>query len=121
MVALIVVCLSAAWAVGEAMGRRHSLEQHPAEALPFYAAFTAMLVGAGVLVCSSVSLVRLAIATGVVNAVLLPLVLGCLYHLARTELPPGLRLEGRYARVIATIFFLTASVGFCAALVGSID
>jgi Mn2+/Fe2+ NRAMP family transporter len=119
MVALIVVCLSAAWAVGEAMGRRHSLERHPSEALHFYAVFTAMLVGAGLMVCSSVSLVRLAIATGVANAVLLPLVLGCLYHLARTELPPGLRLEGRYARVIAATFFLTASVGFFAAVVGS--
>ena len=119
MVALIVVCLSAAWAAGEAIGRRHSLEHHPAEALPFYAAFTAMLAGAGLVVCSSVSLVRLAIATGVANAVLLPLVLGCLYHLARTELPPRLRLQGRYARVVATTFVLTALTGFVAALIGS--
>jgi Mn2+/Fe2+ NRAMP family transporter len=120
MVALIVVCLSAAWAVGEAMGRRHSLEQHPGQALDFYAAFTVMLLGAGLIVCSGVSLVRLAIATGVANAVLLPLVLGCLYRLARTELPPELRLQGLYAGAVATTFVLTASIGFCAALVGSI-
>jgi Mn2+/Fe2+ NRAMP family transporter len=120
MVALIVVCLSAAWGVGEAAGRRHSLGQHRAEAPYFYAAFTAILVGAGVTVCSSVNLVRLAIATGVANAVLLPLVLGCLYHLARTELPPELRLIGIYAHAIGTTFILTASVGFFAALIGSL-
>jgi hypothetical protein len=55
-----------------------------------------------------------------VNAVLLPLVLGCLYHLARTELPPGLRLRGFYARAVGATFVLTASVGFIAALVGSL-
>ena len=32
LVATIVVCLSAAWAMGEAMGVRHSLEQHPLDA-----------------------------------------------------------------------------------------
>ncbi len=39
LVATIVVCLTAAWAVGEVIGARHSLEQHPSEAPWFYAAF----------------------------------------------------------------------------------
>ena len=120
LVAMIVVCLTAAWAVGEATGVRHSLEQHPAEAPRFYAALVVMLVGAGALVCSGINLVRLSIATGVVNALLLPVVMGLLYRLARTELPEPNRLRGRYAVAVAVVFSLTAALGLYAGVVGSL-
>ena len=118
MVATIVVCLTAAWSVGEVIGVRHSLEQHPREAPWFYVAFAVMLVAGGLLVCSGINLIHLSIATGVINALLLPIVLGFLYSLARTELPPALRLQGFYAKLVAVLFFLTAGFGFYAGIAG---
>jgi len=114
LVATIVVCLTVAWGVGEATGRRRSLEQHPTEAPWFYAAFAAMLLGAGALVGSGVNLVELSIFTGVVNALLLPAVLGLLYWLARTQLTGAFRLQGGYARVVGLVFGLASLTGlFC--------
>ena len=114
LVATIVVCLTVAWGVGEATGRRHSLEQRPSEAPWFYAAFGAMLLGAGVLVCSGVNLVELSIFTGVVNAFLLPAVLGLLYWLARTQLTGAFRLQGGYAWLVGLVFGLASLTGlFC--------
>jgi Mn2+/Fe2+ NRAMP family transporter len=118
LVATVVVCLTAAWAIGEATGLRHSLEHHPLEAPWFYAAFALMLVLSGVLVASGINLVRLSIAMAVLNALLLPVVLGFLYRLARTELTGRLRLNGWYAVAVALVFTLTATVGLCAGVVG---
>ena len=120
LVATIVVCLTAAWSVGEVIGVRHSLEQHPTEAPWFYAAFGVMLVAGGILVCSGVNLVRLSIATGVVNALLLPIVLVFLYRLACTELPESLRLQGKYAKMVGLIFMLTAGLGLYAGIAGAL-
>ena len=50
------------------------------------------------------NLVRLAIAVGVLNALLLPIVLGFLYWLARQELPEDLRLRGPYAAAVGIVF-----------------
>jgi len=120
LVATIVVCLSTAWALGEVSGKRHSLESHPREAPWFYAAFGLMLVAGGVLVASGINLVRLSIATGVINALLLPVVLGFLYWLAYHELPAEHRLQGRYARVVAVVFALTAALGLYAGIAGAL-
>jgi Mn2+/Fe2+ NRAMP family transporter len=121
MVALIVVCLCAAWAVGEATGARHSLEQHPSDAPLFYAAFVVMLLGSAALVSSGLNLVRLSIATGVANALLLPFVLGLLYVLARSALPEGERPGRRYAFVLAVVFAMTAGVGLFAGITGALN
>lgn len=119
LVATIVVCLTTAWTVGEMTGVRHSLEHHPSEAPRFYSAFAVMLVAGGVIVCSGVNLVSLSIATGVVNAILLPAVLWFLYRLACTELPPSLRLTGSYARLVAVAFAMTAALSVYAAIAGT--
>jgi Mn2+/Fe2+ NRAMP family transporter len=121
MVALIVVCLCAAWAVGEASGTRHSLEQQPREAPLFYGALAAMLAASAALVCSGINLVRLSIATGVANALLLPCVLGLLYVLARAALPPGERPGRRYAVVLAVVFAATGALGLFAGIAGAFD
>ncbi|HWZ46609.1 MAG TPA: divalent metal cation transporter [Herbaspirillum sp.] len=118
MVATIVVCLTAAWSVGEATGVRHSLEQRPSQAPWFYAAFGIMLIVAGTVVSSGINLVDLSIATGVVNALLLPIILLFLYRLACTELPETLRLKGFYAYAVGAIFTLTAGFGLYAAIAG---
>ncbi|MDR3429964.1 divalent metal cation transporter [Silvimonas sp.] len=119
LVATIVVCLSAAWALGEVFGMRHTLAQHPREAPWFYGAFGFMLLAGGVLVASGVNLIKLSIATGVINAILLPVVLGLLYWLARKELPQRYQLKGTYAVVIAILFGVTALFGLYAGLAGA--
>ena len=118
LVATIVVCLTAAWSVGEVIGVRHSLEHHPSDAPWFYAGFGAMLVAGGALVCSGVNLINLSLAASVVNALLLPIVLVLLYRLARIELPESLRLKGRYARLVALVFVTTSALALYAGIAG---
>ncbi|HKI91100.1 MAG TPA: divalent metal cation transporter [Gaiellaceae bacterium] len=91
LVASIVVSLGAAWAVAEAAGRPRSLDDGVRSAPLFYGLFTAAVVLGATLVLASGSLVRLAVEAEILNALLLPLVLGMLVVLARRVLP------GRYA------------------------
>lgn len=120
LVAAIVVCLTIAWALGEAVGVRHSLEQHPLKAPWFYGPFALVLLAAAVLVGSGVNLIKLSIAVGVANAVLLPLVLLLLFLLARRVLPETERLKGRYAVLVGLGFALTAITGVAAGIAGSL-
>ena len=109
MVATIVVSLTAAWGVGEVLGFRRSLEDHPREAPWFYGIYTLVLILSAVLVTSNVvNLVRLSVAVEVMNALLLPIVLGFLYLLARRALPDEHRLKGWYAWLVATLLLLTS-------------
>jgi len=118
LVATIVVCLTLAWSVGEVLGVQHSLEHHPRQAPWFYGGLSLMLVAGGALVASGIDPVRISIAAGVLNALLLPLVLGFLYRLARTALPAPLRLRGGYAAVVGFAFLVIAGVGVCAGIAG---
>lgn len=116
LVAAIVVSLTAAWGLGEALGYPRSLSHRPSEAPWFYGVYLAALTLAGLLVNSGVNLVNLTIAVEVMNALLLPLVLGFLYLLARTALPAPYRLRGGYALVVGATLFLTSGVGVYAVL-----
>jgi NRAMP (natural resistance-associated macrophage protein)-like metal ion transporter len=118
LVATIVVSLTAARGVGEVMGFKHSLEHHPREAPWFYGIYTALLVLGGIIVASNINLVTLGVAMEVMNAVLLPIVLGFLYLLARHALSGPLRLQGPYAGFVLTVIIITAGFGLYAALNG---
>jgi NRAMP (natural resistance-associated macrophage protein)-like metal ion transporter len=120
LVATIVVCLSAAWAMGEAVGVRHSLEQHPLEAPWFYGPFAALLSAGALLVGSGVNLIHMSIAVAVLNAILLPSMLLLLFLLARRALPEEHRLKGFYALLVGTGLGLTAALGLYAGIVGSL-
>ncbi len=117
LVATIVVTLTAARSLGEVLGVRHSLEYAPREAPWFYACYTVSLAAGGLLVASGVNLVALSVGVQVMNALLLPIVLGFLYLLAR-RLPMPHRLRGGYAMVVAFIVALTAGFGVYASLAG---
>jgi Mn2+/Fe2+ NRAMP family transporter len=119
LVATIVVCLTAAWTMGEVTGLRHSLADQPAQAPWFYLIFGVLLLAGAALVLSGVNLVGLSIGVGVLNSLLLPVVLWGLYRLARTILPDDLRLRGPYAVLVALVFVLTAGLGLIAGLLGS--
>ncbi len=107
LVASIVVSLAAAWAVSEAAGRPRSLDQRPRQAPLFYGLYTgAVLLGAAVVLASH-SLVRLAVDVEILNALLLPLVLGMLVLLARRALPRTHALSNRHRAVVS---FATGAV-----------
>ncbi len=120
LVATIVVTLTAARTLGELLGFKHSLAHAPREAPGFYGVYTATLVAGGVLVASGVDLVRLSVGVQVMNALLLPIVLGFLFMLARRALPEPHRLRGAYAWVVAGTIVVTAGFGLFAGLWGSL-
>ncbi len=120
VVATIVVCLTAAWGIGEVAGYKRSLEHHPREAPWFYGIFSACLIAGGVLVASGVNLVNLSVAVEVMNALLLPIVLGFLFMLALKALPDPYRLKGPYAWLVGAIVVVTAGFGVYAGLTGAI-
>ncbi|MES1988018.1 MAG: divalent metal cation transporter [Pseudomonadota bacterium] len=120
LVAAIVVSLTAAWGLGELIGYRRSLQDHPKEAPWFYGIYTATLVIGGVVVSSGTNLVNLNVAVEVMNALLLPIVLGFLYLLALKALPEPYRLKGIYAVIVGLILGITSLFGLYAGVVGTI-
>jgi NRAMP (natural resistance-associated macrophage protein)-like metal ion transporter len=117
VVATIVVTLTAARTIGEVLGVKHSLEDEPREAPWFYGIYTVTLVSGGLLIVSGVNLVSLSVGVQVMNALLLPIVLGFLYLLAR-RLPPPRRLSGAYAGLVALIICLVVTFGVYASVAG---
>ncbi len=118
MVAAIVVSLTAAWGLGEVMGYKRSLSHKPKEAPWFYGVYTLVLIFGGVVVISGINLIRLNVAIEVMNACLLPIVLGFLFLLARKTLPEKFKLKGIYAVVTGIILFVTAGFGLYAGISG---
>lgn len=107
LVASIVVSLALAWAVAETLGKPRSLDDSPRGAPLFYGLFTVSVVAGAALVLTSSSLVRLSIEVEILNALLLPLVLGFLALLAFRVLPhpyrPGRRRRAALAGVIGAV------------------
>ncbi len=116
MVAAVVVSLAAAWGLGEVSGYKHSLGHHPSKAPWFYIVYSAMLIIGGVIVVSGVNLITLSVAVQVMNAVLLPIVLGFLFMLAVKALPKPYRLQGGYLVVVGIVIVATSLMGVYAAL-----
>ena len=117
LVATIVVTLTAARTLSEVLGVKHSLEHEPQEAPWFYGIYTATLVAGALLVVSGINLVSLSVGVQVMNALLLPIVLGFLYLLAR-RLPEPHRLKGGYAVVVATVIAASVVFGVYSGLAG---
>lgn len=119
LVAAIVVSLTAAWGLGEVTGYRRSLQDHPKEAPVFYTIYTITLILGGFIVASGINLVDLSVAVEVMNALLLPSVLGFLFLLAIKALPEPYRLRGWYAWIVGITLFVTAIFGLVAGVFGT--
>ena len=107
MVAAIVASLALAWGLGEVAGYKRSLEYKPLQARWFYAVYTLCVVGGAVLVGLAPNLVTLNVGVQVMNALLLPLVLGFLVRLAIVALPEANRLHGFYKILVITVCAIT--------------
>ncbi len=102
-IAALVVSIAAAWAIGEAFGFKHSLNDRPRDAKPFYAIYSLAHIGGALLVILSVNLVALTVDVEVMNAMLLPIVLGFLLLLEAGALPAAWRMKGVYKYTVWTI------------------
>jgi Mn2+/Fe2+ NRAMP family transporter len=120
LVASIVVSITAARTFSELLGVKCSLDHKPREAPWFYGAYSAALVGCGAVVASGVNLVSLSVGVQVMNALLLPFVLGFLFLLAR-RLPEPYRLRGTYAAVCAAVIAVASLFGVFSGVSGLFD
>jgi NRAMP (natural resistance-associated macrophage protein)-like metal ion transporter len=119
LVAAIVASLASAWGFGEVTGYRHSLEHRPLEAPWFYGIYSLAVIGGAVVVDLAPNLVELNIGVEVMNALMLPLVLGFLVALAFRALPPEHRLKGLYAWIVVGVALITAGLGVYGGITGA--
>jgi Mn2+/Fe2+ NRAMP family transporter len=118
LVAAIVSSLALAWGLGEVAGYRRSLEHHPLKARWFYAVYAVCVIGGAAVVGFAPNLVSLNVGVQVMNALLLPLVLGFLIRLAMVTLPPAYRLRGWYLWVVLVVCTITCALGVYGGLSG---
>jgi Mn2+/Fe2+ NRAMP family transporter len=111
LVAAIVSSLALAWGVGEVAGYRRSLENRPFEAKWFYAVYAACVAGSAAVVWFASNLIWLNVAAQVLNAFLMPLVIGFLVALAVKALPEPYRLRGWYLALLAGVAAVVSAVG----------
>ena len=119
LVAAIVASLALAWGVGEVAGYQRSLELRPLQARWFYGVYAACVVAGAALVAVWPNLVSLNVGVQVMNALLLPLVLGFLIALAIFSLPPERSLKGWYRWVVVIVALLTTTLGVFGGLQGA--
>lgn len=97
LVAALVVALAGTWGITEVLGWDHSLnERLNKKNVGFYTMYALAHIIGAVLVLANVGLVSLAITVEVMNALLLPIVLGFLLVLEAKALPDKYRMHGFY-------------------------
>lgn len=116
LVAALVVSLAVSWGLGEVAGYRHSLADGAGEAPWFYGVYLLALGASAALVLSGINLIGLSVAVQVMNALLLPVVLGFLFVLARRALPWPHRLRGPAALAVGLVLGVTTVLGVLAAV-----
>ncbi|CAA7600423.1 Natural resistance-associated macrophage protein [Acididesulfobacillus acetoxydans] len=112
LIAAIVVSLAASWAFGEVLGFRCSLNNTWKEAPVFYGLYSGGIVFAAFLVLLGIPLISLTVAVEVMNALLLPIVVGFLLALGWRVLPQPYRLKLWEKIVLIFIYLLICSLGF---------
>ena len=118
MVAAIVSSLALAWGLGEVAGYRRSLEHRAQDAPWFYAVYVVCIVASSLLVWWVPDLVWLNIGAQVINAFMLPLLIGFLIALARHTLPAAQRLQGAYLWLLVVIAVLVCTLGVVGGISG---
>jgi Mn2+/Fe2+ NRAMP family transporter len=109
MVAAIVSSLAFAWGLGEITGYRHALAEHPSRT--FHTLYAAVIACTAVVVALWPNLISLNIIVQVMNALMLPIILGVLIIIAATALPEAHRPRGFYLCVVIGVCAVTAVVG----------
>lgn len=112
LVAAIVASLAGAWGLSEVFGWRHTLNERPGKTTAkFYLTYGLAHVIGAVLVLASVDLVNLAVDVEVMNALLLPIVLGLLLALEARALPEEWRMRGLHKYVARALCLVVMAFG----------
>ncbi len=119
-VAAIVSSQAIAWGVGEVSGYRRVLEHQPLRVRWFSAFYLVCIAGVALVVAVLPDLIALNIAVQVMNALLLPLVLGVLLVLSARALPPAVRPRGVYRVVLVGVLGVTAAMGLVGGVGGAV-
>ncbi len=109
--AAIVVSLAGAWGLTEALNMKHSLDMPFKKAKGFYSVYTFAHIGGAMIVLMGIPLVSLMVNVEVMNAVLLPIVLGFLILLERKALPKEYRMTGTRKYIAWTLTGITILFG----------
>jgi len=110
LVAALVASLAGAWGISEVFGWSHTLNEPPSRrSTKFYICYALAHVLGGAIVLSGLNLVNVAVDVMVMNALLLPIVLGLLLVLEARALPWAQRMHGA-RRLVAT--------GLCVLVIG---
>jgi len=112
LVAALVASMAGAWGISEVFGWTHTLnERLNKKSAKFYATYImAHLLGA-VIVLTSFDLVSLVIDVEVMNALLLPIVLGFLLALEAKALPDEYRMHGSHRILVTTLCLVVIAFG----------
>jgi Mn2+/Fe2+ NRAMP family transporter len=112
LVAALVVSLAGSWGISEVLGWKHSLNERPSRKnATFYGTYIGAHVLGAVIVLASWNLVGLAVDVEVMNALLLPIVLGFLLLLDRKALPPEHGMRGTYRAVVTGLCLIVMAFG----------
>ena len=112
LVAALVVSLAGSWGIAEVLGWKHSLnERISRRSAKFYVTYTLAHLSGAVLVLASVDLVSLAVDCEVMNALLLPIVLGFLLALEAKCLPREYRMRGVYRLAVTGVCIVVMCFG----------
>jgi len=112
LVAALVASLAGAWGLAEVFNWTHTLNERPSrETAKFYITYAAAHIFGAVIVLLSVNLVKLVIDVEVMNALLLPIVLGFLLALEAKALPDEYRMKGLYRVVALTLCIVVILFG----------
>jgi Mn2+/Fe2+ NRAMP family transporter len=117
MIGCVVVSLTGAWALTEALQLKNSLDSPPREAPLFYGLYMLMLLMAYLMAISGVNIVTLNVIVQTMNTMLLPVVLVFLVAVAR-RLPRGQALGGWALWAYVGIFSVIALIGVVTGFIG---
>ncbi|PSR23882.1 MAG: NRAMP family metal ion transporter [Sulfobacillus acidophilus] len=110
-IAALVASVAGAWGISEVLAIKHSLNQRAKDAPWFYVIYSLAHVAGAVLVILSIDLVQLTIDVEVMNAILLPIVVGFLLALESRALPPQFRMQGFYRYLVWGLCGLVMAFG----------
>jgi Mn2+/Fe2+ NRAMP family transporter len=112
LVAALVVSLAGSWGLSEVLGWKHSLNERISRRnARFYLIYALAHIAGAALVLASVDLVGLAVDCEVMNALLLPIVLGFLLMLEAKCLPAQYRMRGAYRVILTTLCVIVMIFG----------
>lgn len=112
LVAAIVVVLAGTWGMMEVLDWKHSLNERINRSnLGFYSMYSLVLIVSAALVLWNEDLVSIAITVEVINALMVPIVLGFLLMLEHKALPKSYRMHGMYKKIVIFLSFIVMAFG----------